>query len=954
MRNLKNIKGNIKLHIVLFIIAMCVISIGCCAMESSFSDDVDIPFGKYAIKFDTEYVEEHNGGWISHNSSSNIFKYNLYQTFMGVGTQQSSTFNQSTRSFPSVCATVDNHYLKEGNVINMTRSYYGAFEISSSCRELINESVNNQSTFVFKVGTPIEIKAFTYERKISDNELQNLGYNCKSAFQYNYDGARIKCSFKSVLTVTPNRILMYAFDSDWQYKLNSNSSVTMNLPSEDEVYFEMTPGFPERIYKPQFTVTHNEQKSSFKSLTAFMLYGDDYFAPFLSFDGYDLFSEEKFKQMIVDGNKIYINVDESVVCEKSEGSITLEPVLSAPGIDVEVVEPKCAGDKGKLIVKLSKEVASSDNINLIVKKDNALNGEKPICDTTNVSTVTVFNDILPDTYTVKVSGGWTDTNGNFHEYYAGAPRHRAVVTMPAASPALEIANVGKSDITCFGAKDGSVSYSVLNAKGGYTATLQSAKGEYKNRQSNAVQFSGLDAGSYTLSVIDGNGCQAQYGKTIEIFENEPLEFSVSGADATSYGKSDGKLNIEFIKGGEPPYTLSWQSADGSVTGEVSIPSEVKTKYCATSRLLAGHYTVLVTDSNGCAETSEADIYQPLSLTVDTRNVKCHGYADGKLRVKVNGGMPPYIVDITSNENFKREVLNVDGGEVEVSGLVAGEYKIEVKDGRKEGVSEEVTIKEPEALDVSLPSELALCNGQTARIGVDATINANSYEWYKDGEPIGDGDSIEVAQAGVYTVEVQSGECSGSASTIVRNIPKDVSCEWIVASQASKNGPVRLVNITRENYTSYRWHYPENAGIEIEDEGERYIDLKFGTAGIYVLGMSSYNDECVSTVYKSIEVVEEQKLDGDYDASRLSIKRFAVSPNPSDGNITISLELSKKADADIQIFDMVKGKRVASAIRFRNSSKYYEQMSLSLNAGVYSLILTIPENNIRQTFKLIIR
>lgn len=767
----------------------------------------------------------------------------------------------------------------------------------------------------------------------------------------------IVISMKNTITLTPKNIELACYNKEGNSMGKSGGSA-VELPFDDSLAIEMTAGFSQGVYSPVYKIICDLCDDDFRdscdaiydwlSIATPHYYSENvHYSYWLS--GSDLYTEEQNRELVQKGGKIVISNG-----NYSNSILTFIPQLSAPGIDVEVVAPKCAGDKGKLIVKLSKEVASSDNINLIVKKANALDGEKPICDTTNVSTVTVFNDILPETYKVEISGDWSDSNGKPHRYYAGASRHRAVVTMPAAPPALEIANVGKSDITCFGAKDGSVSYSVLNAKGGYTATLQSVKGEYKNRQSNAVQFSGLDAGSYTLSVIDGNGCQAQYGKTIEIFENEPLEFSVSGADATSYGKSDGKLNIEFIKGGEAPYTLNWQSADGSVTGEVSIPSEEKTKYCATSRLLAGHYTVQITDSNGCAETSEADIYQPLNLTVDTRNVKCHGYADGKLRVKVNGGVPPYIVDITSNENSKKEILNVDGGEVEVSGLVAGEYKIEVKDGRKEGVSEEVTIKEPEALDVSLPSELALCNGQTARIGVDGTINANSYEWYKDGEPIGDGDSIEVAQAGVYTLEIQSGECSGSASTIVRNIPKDVSCEWIVASQASKNGPVRLVNITRENFTSYRWHYSDNAGIEIEDEGERYIDLRFGTAGIYVLGMSSYNDECVSTVYKSIEVVEEQKLDGDYDASRLSIKRFAVSPNPSDGNITISLELSKKADADIQIFDMVKGRSVTSTIMLRDKSKYYEQMSLSLNAGVYILILTIPENNIRQTFKLIIR
>ncbi len=952
MRNLKNIKSNIKLHVVSFIIAMCVIPIGCCAMESSFSDDVDIPFGEYVIKFDTEYVEEYNGGWISHNSKSNIFKYNLNQTFMGVGTQQSSTFNQSSRSFPSVRATVGNHYLKEGNVINLTRSYYGAFEISSSCRELRNETVNNQTTFIFKVGTPIEINAFTYERKINDIELQSLGYNCKSAFQYNYDGARIKCTFKSVLTVIPNRILMYAFDSDWQYKLNSDSRVTMNLPSEDEVYFEMTPGFPERIYKPQFTVTHNEQKSSFKSLTAFMLYGDDYFAPFLSFDGYDLFSEEKFKQMIVDGDKIYINMDESVVCKKSEGSITLEPVLSAPGIDVEVVEPKCAGDKGKLIVKLSKEVASSGNINLIVKKDNALDGEKPICDTTNVSTVTVFNDILPETYKVEISGGWTDTNGNFHEYYAGAPRHRAVVTMPAAPPALEIANVGKSDITCFGAKDGSVSYSVLNAKGGYTATLQSVKGEYKNRQSNAVQFSGLDAGSYTLSVIDGNGCQAQYGKTIEIFENEPLDFSVSGVDATQYGKPDGVLNFNHVTGGCAPYSVSWRSDDAEVEGDVIIPYPFSSSYVVNNSLQSGHYTVEVMDHNGCTGSSEIDIHQPIALNLDKRNVTCYGYSDGMISVSLDGGEPPYSVTVSSNDDS--ENYKVENHTLKLQDLRAGDYNVTAIDIANRTSSTDVSLSQHGNIEVSIPDEITVCKGQTVRVGVDKPAPENIYKWYRGDEYLTNGDSIDVTDGGLYSVIASDGLCSDTSTMQVIKSPKEVSCDWIVASTVKKNGLVRLANITRDNFTSYQWHYPQDAGIEIVEEGDRYLDMRFSEEGEYMLGMSSYHDGCKETVYKKVEVVDAPFIAGDYDDEGLSIKRFSVSPNPSDGNVSVSLELSKASDAEIRICDFVKGVQVAETLNLAGSDKYFERMSLSLTAGMYIMVLMLPENSIRQTFKLIIK
>ena len=102
----------------LFNIALAALYSVCHAAQSSFYEDTYIPNGEYVFEFHTECKEQYNGGWISHNDIS-YFKNSFHQTFMGVGGNAESKFDESTRNFPNSTATVSNGYLQEGNIIDM-------------------------------------------------------------------------------------------------------------------------------------------------------------------------------------------------------------------------------------------------------------------------------------------------------------------------------------------------------------------------------------------------------------------------------------------------------------------------------------------------------------------------------------------------------------------------------------------------------------------------------------------------------------------------------------------------------------------------------------------------------------------------------------------------------------------------------------------------------------------
>ena len=93
------------------------------------------------------------------------------------------------------------------------------------------------------------------------------------------------------------------------------------------------------------------------------------------------------------------------------------------------------------------------------------------------------------------------------------------------------------------------------------------------------------------------------------------------------GSSDGSATVSSA-GGTAPYTYLWD--DGQTTA-------------MAGSLAAGNYTVTVTDANGCTETQNVTVLEPivLSSTVSSMNALCNGSSDGSATVSSAGGTAPY-------------------------------------------------------------------------------------------------------------------------------------------------------------------------------------------------------------------------------------------------------------------------------------------------------------------------
>jgi gliding motility-associated-like protein len=108
----------------------------------------------------------------------------------------------------------------------------------------------------------------------------------------------------------------------------------------------------------------------------------------------------------------------------------------------------------------------------------------------------------------------------------------------------------------------------------------------------------LAAGSYAISVTDANGCtwDSTFSVTAPatIGADTSLSIYADGNNISTYGGDDGSIDVA-PSGGTPPYTYLWN------TGATS---------ASLHGLIAGLYTVTITDAHGCTLTLNITLTQP--------------------------------------------------------------------------------------------------------------------------------------------------------------------------------------------------------------------------------------------------------------------------------------------------------------------------------------------------------
>ena len=193
---------------------------------------------------------------------------------------------------------------------------------------------------------------------------------------------------------------------------------------------------------------------------------------------------------------------------------------------------------------------------------------------------------------------------------------------------------------------------------------------------NGTNIANLPAGTYTVTVIDANGCVVSEEVTVVVTGDD------LGVAMTSNSGACGLLgSIDLLLSGTAePYTVTW-------TGPVSGSSVTGNGLFTVSDLPTGTYTVTVVDANGCVHTDPSFINN-LPDDFDVFAVPTDAICDqnGMIHLGFTGGTPNYTITWTGPQSGS---VTIDGVSYNILNLPSGVYTITVVDAN--GCEETVTV-----------------------------------------------------------------------------------------------------------------------------------------------------------------------------------------------------------------------------------------------------------------------
>lgn len=349
----------------------------------------------------------------------------------------------------------------------------------------------------------------------------------------------------------------------------------------------------------------------------------------------------------------------------------------------------------------------------------------------------------------------------------------------------------QGDVDCFGDSNGFIQLGILGGSPPYSVIW--------NTGDNTPFIENLEAGSYSVTIIDAVGCE----NTIdEIFVSSPdsLQVIVSSIDNVTCNGGDDSLVDITVLGGSPPYNYFWSNG---IFNQDLIGQK------------AGLYDVTVTDFKACQYVLQnIEISEPSPISVDLEridDVSCIGSETGLIDVSVSGGTFPYSYNWS----------NLDGmatGVAENSSLKAGDYFLTVVDQlgcKSERVSFEV-INRNTPLNISLlQADSIICFNDSTSTIVAVSNNGIlplDFNWSTGDKVIKNifSDTIMNLPAGKYNLTITDSEgCVGISDSInvlnVAEIQYAVDEIAINECNGDRDGVIELNGTGGDGSLEYVWN-----------------------------------------------------------------------------------------------------------------------------------------------------
>lgn len=346
-----------------------------------------------------------------------------------------------------------------------------------------------------------------------------------------------------------------------------------------------------------------------------------------------------------------------------------------------------------------------------------------------------------------------------------------------------------------------------------------------------------------------------------IVKVSPMQLTTTVVNVACPGTdpNTGSLTVA-IADGHPNFTLTLTNV---TTGVADLPvNDVTASYTYTN-LAAADYRVDVVDQNGCAASINATIAAPEVLGFAAAPVvtdaSCSGDADGSIQFEVAGGVAPYAVTVVGGA--LDTAINGTTINANIQNLNAGTYVVTVTDSNACVFTQNITVAQPDALELTLTANNPLCFGAangTANVVVTGGTAPYNYEW-KDATDavIGSLDNIAGLAAGSYTLVVKdANDCEATQqftlvdpaqmqfhtlnlspdhcpyapnyefSVLIENAPAQVIYKWTVDGAVQRNQNSTINNDTLRFVPAPDCKHTYNFVLEVQDPNGCQIDTTF--------------------------------------------------------------------------------------------------------------------------------
>ena len=474
-----------------------------------------------------------------------------------------------------------------------------------------------------------------------------------------------------------------------------------------------------------------------------------------------------------------------------------------------------------------------------------------------------FTNLPPSTYDVRIRD---------------AAHPACVVILEGAlvitQPAILSGTVTKTNITCFGAGDGTITIS--SPAGGYGTYEYSINGGGSWESSG--NFIALGPGNYNVHIRDAAhpSCVVVLNNALQITQPTILNAVVTPTNISCFGSGDGRINITAPTGGYGTYAYS---IDGGINWSGS---------GLFNGLSTGTYDVRISD--GANPTCEMVLNSSLTITeppimganVNSSNITCFGSNNGTIIItSPTGGYGTY--------DYSR-----DGGTTwQASGnfinLTAGSYNIQIRDRAHTGcvvtLNPALMITEPDILSATVASTNVTCFGaNNGTITISSPLGGYATYGYSinGGTTWQSSGNFTNLAPGNYNVRIR--DAINTSCSVTLNPALAITQPAILsATLSSSNVTCNSANDGTISITSPlggygTYEYTIDGGINWQSSGS-FAALSPGFYNVQI--RDAVNTGCIAILNFSLRITEPQVLSA-------NVARTNVTCNgANNGTITIS-------------------------------------------------------------------